>query len=165
MAVRGNLKLSSKYYGPYKIIEKVGEVAYRLLLPTGALLHPVFHVSQLKKKVGDGVVTQIDPPLIGLEGQILAELALVLGKRPVKKNNRAVTEILIQWANFPVEEASWEDYYHIKAQFPGFDPWGQGSSEEGGVAMSIVEKEGTELGGETGVTESRDQTSSFDGGG
>lgn len=36
IAVRQNLKLASKYYGPYLIIEKVGEVAYRLQLPPRA---------------------------------------------------------------------------------------------------------------------------------
>lgn len=37
--------MSAQYYGPFQITARVGEVAYRLLLPPAAWIHPVFHVS------------------------------------------------------------------------------------------------------------------------
>lgn len=51
VATRASHKLSFRYFGPYQIIAKVAEVAYKLLLPANTTVHPVFHVSQLKKVI------------------------------------------------------------------------------------------------------------------
>ena len=47
-------KLSHRYVGPYKILKRVGKVAYELQLVVElAGVHPVFHISLLNKCVGD----------------------------------------------------------------------------------------------------------------
>ena len=46
--MRSNQNLSPKYFGPYKIIDRCGEVAYKLAIPSSSQIHLVFHVSQLK---------------------------------------------------------------------------------------------------------------------
>ncbi|XP_070040947.1 uncharacterized protein [Nicotiana tomentosiformis] len=49
---KGNL--SPRYVGPYIIIQRISQVAYKIELPVGMyVVHPVFHVSMLKKVVGD----------------------------------------------------------------------------------------------------------------
>jgi hypothetical protein len=44
-------KLAPKYYGPYKVLQRIGSMAYKLELPPSSRVHPVFHVSCLKKVI------------------------------------------------------------------------------------------------------------------
>ena len=51
-------KLSPKYYGPYKVLQNIGSMDYKLELPASSWVHPVFHVSYLKKVIGDKLPVQ-----------------------------------------------------------------------------------------------------------
>ncbi|GMJ13949.1 hypothetical protein HRI_005064100 [Hibiscus trionum] len=114
-------KLAPKWFGPFKVIENVGAVAYRLELPMGSKIHLVFHVSQLKKQVGSDVV-QSQLPLIGPDGGINKEPVRIIDRRIGKKRNRAVTEVLVEWSNTFPEDATWEVLYQLQQQFPDFNP-------------------------------------------
>ena len=47
-------KLSPRYIGPYVVLQRLGIIAYELKLPNDlAFVHPMFHVSMLKKYLGD----------------------------------------------------------------------------------------------------------------
>ena len=63
-------KLSPKYYGPYKVLQKIGTMAYKLELPAASQLHPVFHVSCLKKVIGDKLPVQTILPDLDEEGKL-----------------------------------------------------------------------------------------------
>lgn len=122
MGIRGSLKLRSKYYGPFKVIEKMGAVAYKLQLPDGAGIHPVFHVSQLKKHLGARAIPMPNLPAVGPDGQIKTEPAAVLQRRMIPRHNEPVTQWLILWENLTPAEATWEDASYIQAAFPNFQP-------------------------------------------
>ena len=115
------MKLSSKYYGPYKVISRIGSVAYKLELPADSKVHPVFHVSLLKKKESSKVVVQSTLPITGDDGQFLVQPVAILQRQMIKKNNVAGVKVLVQWSNLPPEDATWEDYDFLKAKFPNFD--------------------------------------------
>lgn len=57
-------KLGLHYFGPFPIIERIGSVAYRILLLPSARMYPIFHVSLLKKCVGIPDTQCIPLPLV-----------------------------------------------------------------------------------------------------
>jgi hypothetical protein len=49
-------KLSSKYYGPYNVFQRIGSMDYKLELPPSSHVHPVFHVYFLKKVINEKIL-------------------------------------------------------------------------------------------------------------
>ena len=102
-------KLSSKYYGPYKALQKIDTMAYKLELPASLRVHLVFHVSCLKKVIGDKIPVQTIFPELDKEGKIILELEVVTETRIRQLRNRSISEYLIKWKNLPAEDSTWED--------------------------------------------------------
>ena len=68
---KGAEKLQLRFYGPYNIIRKVGEVPYELDFPANRKIHIVFHVSCLKKAVGKQIVASKKFPSMDDEGYLV----------------------------------------------------------------------------------------------
>ncbi|KAD6796719.1 hypothetical protein E3N88_07615 [Mikania micrantha] len=120
LAKRKYEKLSPRFFGPYCIKKKVGAVAYELELPAESRIHPIFHVSLLKLAKGLVPTFPIAPLPLTTNGELLLQPASVLDHRWVHSSGSQVLEILIQWKDRPIEEATWEEFDLIATQFPSF---------------------------------------------
>lgn len=120
VTLRKNLKLSSRYFDPFEILQKVGPVAYMLKLPLCSRIHPVFHVSQLKQKIGSKYLTADSLPQVDTTGMFIVIPIAVLGTRITLRDNQHVSQVLIQWSGLSPEDTSWQDCSHIRSQFPKF---------------------------------------------
>lgn len=135
-------KLAYKYFGPYTVLERIGQVAYKLELPETSMIHPVFHVSQLKEFHPDHTPVFAElPPLPTLDTSETVPEA-VLDRRLVKKGNTAIPQALIKWSNIPAEAATWEDWEVLKLRFPTILTWGQVSSPGGADVTTLVRDTG-----------------------
>jgi hypothetical protein len=132
---RGAEKLKPRFYGPYRVIRRVGEVAYELELPEGSKIHNVFHVSFLKKAVGQQVTTSEELPPLDEEGQLELVSEEVLEHRERRLRSRVIRECLIRWRGLPVEDATWEGEQIL--QHPGLMLLEDKQSREGRTLMSL----------------------------
>ncbi|KAL4198478.1 hypothetical protein AMTRI_Chr03g46100 [Amborella trichopoda] len=82
-----NLKLSSRYYGSYRVIKRIGAVAYKLDLLEEARIRR-FHVSLLKKKVGEGIMVQTELPFRGDDETLHPRPQAVLDQRVHKRKRQ-----------------------------------------------------------------------------
>ena len=108
-------KLAPRFVGLYRVLERMGEVAYKFELPEGLSgVHDVFHVSQLKKCHAE----MADIPLrdtVPLEA-IQLDNDLTYEEKPVKilefasrvTRSKVIKFCKVQWSHHTEDEATWE---------------------------------------------------------
>ncbi|XP_049378066.1 LOW QUALITY PROTEIN: uncharacterized protein LOC125842802 [Solanum stenotomum] len=113
-------KLSPRYIGPFEILRTVGEVAYELALPpVFSAIHPVFHVSMLRRYVPDeSHVLQYDAVELDDRLTFVEEPVAILSRDVRRLRSRAIPVVKVRWRHRPVEEATWEIEHEMRAQFP-----------------------------------------------
>jgi len=113
-------KLASHFIGPFKILQRIGPVAYRVdLLPLLTKVHDVFHVSLLWK-------ADMDPTWVLPQVPVEIKEDLTLEVRPVKildqgvkeLQNKSIPIIRILWRNIQIEEETWEREFEMNKKYP-----------------------------------------------
>ena len=118
---RASAKLARCYYGPFKIVAKIGPVAYRLELPEDVRIHPVFHCLNLKPFRGEPE-SMTPPPLPPTfhDNQPLISPLTILSYRRASSDPNSPWEALVQWQGLSPKKTSWKDWkqlcqdYHLE---------------------------------------------------
>jgi hypothetical protein len=121
-------KLHPRFYGPFKLLERVGTLAYRLALPPRSKIHNVFHVVFLKPFVGELPTDIIKLPSIK-HGRVLPVPSKIVNTQL----NRGHWEVLVRWEGQAAGAATSEFLDDFKQDHPGFQLEDELFVKEGGV--------------------------------
>ena len=127
-----NRKLLPKWIGPFKVVQVVGPVAYKLEMNPGWRVHPVFHVSLLEPYKSDGRV-QPPPPPIEVEGALEYEVESILDHR-FRGRRHPRASYLVAWKGYGPEHNSWEpESFVVNAPEEVADYWRRQSRTAAGA--------------------------------
>ena len=110
-------KLAPRYIGPFEIKSRVGKVAYRLVLPPElSRIHPVFHVSMLRKYISDPSHV-LHPQAVEIsEDLTYEEYPVAIVDRQVRTKEIPMVKVL--WSNHTVEDCTWETEAAMLESYP-----------------------------------------------
>jgi hypothetical protein len=118
MKNRPTKKLTEKYTGPFKVIERIGPVAYRLQLNDKLRVHNVFHVSLLKRFKDNPELfasrKETPPEPIEIDGETEYEVEKILDSRNRKSKNKVTREYLVKWKGYGDSDATWEPLKNLE---------------------------------------------------
>ena len=117
----------------FRVLKRVGKVAYKLQLPVSSTIHLVSHISQLCPAFGNIPLALDLPVQLSQDMELLLEPEDVLGYCLTGSSLPHDVEVLIQWKFLPAHETSWEPYILIQNQFPSFHLEDKVTVQAGGI--------------------------------
>ena len=113
-------KLSSRFIGPFEILERIDTVKYWLaLLPSMTGVHEVFHVSMLRKHTPNlAHVVDWGQVEVDTDGTFEEGLVYIVGSRYQVLRRKTVRLVRVLWRHCGVEESTWEREDTIRASYP-----------------------------------------------
>ncbi|GJX75393.1 hypothetical protein Tco_0313988 [Tanacetum coccineum] len=117
-------KLNPRYIGPFKIIAKVGTVAYRLELPERlSRVHSTFHVSNLKKCMSDEpLAIPLDEIQIDYKLYFIEEPVEIMDREVKHLKKSRITIVKVRWNSKRGPEFTWECEDQMQKKYPHLFP-------------------------------------------
>jgi hypothetical protein len=91
------------------VFQNIGTMAYTLELLASSRVHLVFHVSCLKKVIGDNIPVQTILLELDEEGKSILEPEAITDTRVHQLRNRSISEYLIKWRKLSAKDSTWEN--------------------------------------------------------
>ena len=103
---------------------RVGEVAYRLILPPVlAGVHKVFHISMLRKYISDpSHVLHHEPLDVQPDITFVEKPKQIIDTKEHVLRTRTIHWVKVQWEHHSPEEATWELRDQVKEKYPELLP-------------------------------------------
>lgn len=113
----GYSKLAKRFYGPFRVIKRIGLSANKLQLPVDARIHPVFHCSLLKSFHSahpDDNLHSITLPVLTKDDHLLIQPLAILNTRQTTDSK---LEVLVQWQGLLPDDTTWEDWHQLQTDY------------------------------------------------
>jgi hypothetical protein len=135
---RSDQKLAFRYFGPYPVSKCINPVAYEVQLPPETKIHPVFHVSQLRKVLKQGMHASSSLPKLSDD---IPRPVNILEHRWRHTPSGRREQVQVQWPPDSAKDLTWEDKLQLQHQFPEILAWGQANSQGEGDVNSNTDKQ------------------------
>nr|KYP34128.1 hypothetical protein KK1_044949 [Cajanus cajan] len=127
-----------RFFGPFPVIQRIGQVTYKLLLPPTTRIHPVFHCSQLKPCKGDHSQPYVPLPINNTDLQPVIQPVAILKSRVILRGQQQILQYLVQWEGLDAANATWEDHLTLQQDFPDLNLEDKVGLNGGGIVTSAA---------------------------
>ncbi|XP_073124255.1 uncharacterized protein [Henckelia pumila] len=113
-------KISPRFFGLFKILKRIGTLAYRITLPLSlAALHTIFHVSTLRNYISNpSNVLDYEPLQLTLDLSFEERPVQILAREEQRLRTQVILMVKVRWLNHSEKETTWETEADIRTRYP-----------------------------------------------